>query len=202
MHKLLAIFALSLILPLAGEAHAKKNPNLPSPSFYRDLTLKVRPEGIFRVYMPDGRHQEVNYKFQFGAPVYEEPKINDMTMGIPNNIERSFWDRILLQDGSYFEIGGERLPLTCIFISGQDNRFANIDSPLFPEFIMKIYIIANDFACQGPIRPGWPSTGGKKENWDTYLHYEVRDPTIMLPTDALIRYRWNETSAVLIDKGN
>ena len=62
--------------------------------------------------------------------------------------------------------------------------------------------MANDFSCQGPIRPGWPRTGGNKENWDTYLHYEIRDPTIMLPQDALIRYRWNETKAVLIDKGN
>ncbi len=200
MRSMLIILFVSLLLPIVSSAHTKKSHG-PKPEIYRDLTMKIRDKGIFRVYMPDGRHQEVNYEFKFGEPVYVEPKISDVHLD-PRKPEvmRSFWDRIMLQDGSFFEIGGERLPLTCIFVSGQDNRLSGSDSPLVPDFIMRIYLVANDFACQGPIRPGWPSTGGRKENWDTYLHYEVRDPTIMLPSDALIRYRWNEFSAVLIDR--
>ncbi len=200
MRNMLIVLFVSLLLPAFSSAHSKKSHG-PEPKVYRDLTLKIREKGIFRVYMPDGRHQEVNYEFKFGEPVYAEPIINDIHLDPTKpQVLRSFWDRIMLQDGSFFEIGGERLPLTCVFVSGQDNRLSGSDSPLVPDFILRVYIVANDFACQGPIRPGWPSTGGKKENWDTYLHYEVRDPTIMLPSDAVIRYRWNEFNAVLIDR--
>ncbi len=116
---------------------------------------------------------------------------------------RLFWDRILVKDGSFVMINGEKLPLTCVVLSGQDNRFADPKSisPLIPEFVLKIYFVANDFSCQGPLKPGWPETGGREENWDTYLYYEIKDPTIMLPVDAKIRYKWNEFNVTLVDKG-
>ena len=116
---------------------------------------------------------------------------------------RSFWDRILFTDDSFININGEKLPLTCIFIIGQDNRFTDpkMNSPLLPEFILKVYLVANDYSCQGPMKPGWPATGGRQENWNSYIYYEVRDPTIMLPVDAKLRYRWNDYNVVLIDRG-
>jgi len=33
-----------------------------------------------------------------------------------------FWDRIFVSDGSFLEVGGDRIPLACVFVSGVDNR--------------------------------------------------------------------------------
>lgn len=194
-----------LISTLVASASTEAAPTklkAPGPAFYREFTMRIRPEGTFRVYMPDGRNSDINYKFEFGEFAYPEVKIGDYLIepGKPE-FSRSFWDRVFLKDGSYLEIGGEKLPLTCVVISAQDNRFAGKKSPTIPDYIIRIHLVANDFACQGPIRPGWPNTGGRKENWDTFLHFEVKDPTIMLPTDTEVRYRWNEYSAVWIDAG-
>lgn len=195
--------SLVLIYSLAiASAAFGANPPKPGPEFYRALTMKIRPDGELRIFMPDGRHQDIKYHFKFGAAVYQEPMIGDVRWNYPSNeILRSFWDRILFEDESFLEVGGERVPLTCIYIQGQDNRFSGQSGPVLPELIVRVFLVANDYACQGPIRPGWPSTGGRRENWDTYLHYEVRDPTIMLPQDVKLRYRWNEFDAVLIDRG-
>lgn len=193
------IFALAVFSSVSW-GHSKHTPN---PEEYRALTLKIRTDGHFRIYMPNGQHQDVKYHLKFASPLWEKPIVSDFPHSSEkqHSFTRSFYDKVFLDDESYLEVGGEQVPLTCVYVNGQDNRFANIDSPLFPEFIMKIFIIANDYSCQGPIRKGWPSTGGKKEAWDTYLHYEVKDPTIMLPQDAVVRYRWNESNAILIDEG-
>jgi hypothetical protein len=116
----------------------------------------------------------------------------------PNKFYRTFYDRIFLKDGSKINVGDDFLPLTCIFIKGQDNRYSGNTSPLFPKIVLKVYLVANDFSCIGPINPGYPDNGGKEETWDTYLNFEIRDPTIMLPVESLFRYRWNEFKAILI----
>ncbi|UOF01364.1 hypothetical protein [Bdellovibrio reynosensis] len=169
---------------------------------YRNLTLKVRTAAEFMVPFP-GMKSSITYSFEFAEPAYQLPIISDIHMASsPVYFYRNFWDRIFFKDGSYMEINGERLPLTCMFISGQDNRYGQKDSsPLFPEFVIRVYLVANDYSCQGPKKPGWPEVGGKEENWDTYIHYEIKDPTIMLPVDAKIRYRWNEFNMVLVDRG-
>lgn len=196
---LLSVVGISII---GQRAEAASRPSAPGPAFYREFTMRLQRKGTFRVFMPDARHADINYSFEFGEPVYPEVKIGDYLVE-PRKPEfnRSFWDRILLKDGSYVEIGGEKLPLTCVVVSAQDNRFSGPKSPLIPDYIMRIKLVANDFSCQGPIRPDWPFSGGRKENWDTYIHFEVKDPTIMLPTDAEIRYRWNEFNAIWIDAG-
>ena len=185
-----------LLTPFARAASAS------DPAFYRALTSSIRPDGQFRIYMPDGRNQDVSYHFKFGNVIYKEPMLNDWHWDPPHKeFLRTFWDRIAFTDESYLEVGGERIPLTCVFVHGQDNRFSGSYNPLEPEVIIQVYLVANDYSCQGPIRPGWPTSGGKKESWDTYLYYEVRDPTIMLPQDTKLRFRWNEFNAILIDKG-
>lgn len=191
-----------LIAFVSSNAWAAKKPPAPETAFYRQFTQRLRTEGEFKVPMPSGS-MHFDYKFEFGDPIYPQPlssdTIYDSSRPDGTSIIRLFWDRIWLKDGSYVTIEGEQIPLTCVFISGQDNRYAGAPiSPLFPEFIIKVYLVANDIGCQGPIRPGWPKTGGKKENWDTYIHYEIRDPTIMLPMDTLLRYRWNEFPAILV----
>ena len=175
----------------------------PAAETYRELTLKIRTDGHFRIYMPNGDHQEVKYHLKFAKPLFDKPIVSDIHdfNAKKHSFSRSVYDKVFLEDESYLEIGGEQVPLTCVYVDGLDNRFSNGMTPLFPEFVMKIYLVANDYSCKGPIRKGWPTTGGKKDAWDTYLHYEVRDPTIMLPQDAIVRYRWNESSAVLIDEG-
>ena len=196
------IFLMSLLF-VSVSAFGRPKTSAPNVQFYRDLTLKIRSSGEFLIPFP-GTQSSIKYSVSFGQPVYEVPKMYDTHLNDKDPyFYRSFWDRILFKDGSFLEVNGEKLPLTCIFISGQDNRFSDKMnySPLLPEFILKVYLVANDFSCQGPIKPGWPETGGKQENWDTYLYYEIKDPTIMLPMDAKLRYRWNEYNVVLVNKG-
>ena len=196
MKRLLSVTALLLIANLALAKSVKPD----GPEVYRKFTMALRTEGEFKVPMPDHGDLHYSYKFEIGDPIYSEPIISDLASDVdhPKLFFRRFWDRIWLKDGSYALIGGDQVPLTCIFISGQDNRYNAKTSPTTPDFIIDVYLVANDFTCKGPIKPGWPQSGGKKENWDTYLHYEVRDPTIMLPVEAQLRYRWNEFPAILV----
>ncbi len=180
----------------------------PPVEFYRDLTNKIRASGEFLIPTP-GAQASISYQFELDRPVLPIPMVYDsqaLSGDGGNSVEkffyRVFWDRILFKDGSFLLVNGEKLPLTCVFVEGQDNRYSDRKlNPLLPEFVIKIYLVANDFSCQGPIKPGWPATGGREENWDTYLYYVIKDPTIMLPMDAKLRYRWNEYSVVLKDGG-
>ena len=162
---------------------------------YRQLTMKIRSEASFEVPAIGTKHR-FEYKFEFAEPIYPEPIAHEYL--IAERTYRNFWDRIFLKDGSRLIVNDEEIPLTCIFVSGQDNRFNGLADPRFPEFIMRIYLVANDYTCTGPINPSWPANGGKKEMWDTYVHYEVKDPTIMLPMEPMIRYRWNEFKAIWV----
>lgn len=191
-HLLIALISLSALWTEAA----------PSPSelqVYRELTLKIRSQASFRIPMPSNGDMHYDYKLEFGEPIYAQPLVTDVHTDYqkPDRFTRTFYDRIWLKDGSTLRIGGEQVPLTCVFVSGQDNRFSGNTSPTFPQFIMRIYIVANDYACKGPMRPGWPRSGGRPENWDTYAHYEIRDPTIMLPVENRLRYRWNEYVSIL-----
>ncbi len=199
------LISLILLLSISTFADNKfgSTIKIPNAEFYRDLTLKIRTNGEFTIPFP-GLQSSINYSFEFAQPVYDIPMIGDTQLNSKDpSFYRIFFDRILFKDSSYLQVNGEKLPLTCIFVKGQDNRFADkkLYSPLLPEFVIKVYLVANDFSCQGPITPGWPQVGGKEEHWDTYLYYEIKDPTIMLPTDAKLRYRWNEYNVVLVDRG-
>ncbi|ASD63269.1 hypothetical protein [Bdellovibrio bacteriovorus] len=196
--KNLSLFVLAFLV-WASFAQAQ---GLPKAEDYRSLIYRIRTNAEFMIPFP-GMKSSINYSFEFAQPLYDLPIISDMNSSLQGaSIYRHFWDRILLKDGSFIEINGEKLALTCVFVDGQDNRFARKSpSPLFPEFVIRVYLVANDYSCQGPIKPGWPESGGKEESWDTYIHYEIKDPTIMLPVDAKIRYRWNEFNMVLVDRG-
>ncbi len=201
--KILITFIILFSTHVFAENNFGSTIEAPGAQFYRDLTFKVRKSSEFSIPFP-GVQSSINYSFEFDQPVYDMPMIGDTQMNSKDPyFYRSFFDRILFKDGSYLEVNGEKLPLTCIFISGQDNRFADkkLYSPLFPEFVLKVYLVANDFSCQGPITPGWPDTGGKEQHWDTYITFDIKDPTIMLPMDAKLRYRWNEYNMVLVDRG-
>ena len=200
MKSLFILWNLVLLLS-AGNSLASTPPPgpMPDPMVYRQFTLKIRKAASFFVPVPT-TDMHFNYQLEFGAPIYSEPKIQEFAPNPehPERVYRFFWDRIFVKDGSHMILNGEQVPLTCIFVQGQDNRWAADPNPLFPEFLMKVMLVANDFQCVGPIRPNWPLDGGKKENWDTYIEYTVRDPTIMLPQDALLRYRWNGFHSVLL----
>lgn len=168
--------------------------------YYRALTLSVRESATFKIALPNGEDTVFSYNLEFADPVYQMPIWGNLVLdpNSPNKFYRTFYDRIFLKDGSKINVGDDFLPLTCIFIKGQDNRYSGNTSPLFPKIVLKVYLVANDFSCIGPINPGYPDNGGKEETWDTYLNFEIRDPTIMLPVDSLFRYRWNEFKAILI----
>lgn len=172
-----------------------------STQIYRDLSLKVRDQLTMKLSTPF-QTDEVSYTLQKGLPLYAVPAINDLFLS-PGSTQfiRSFWDKISLQDTSTFSVGTENIPLTCIYIEGHDNRFSGKTGPLIPDFALKAYLVANDYTCTGPINPQWPTSSTRKEAWDTYIYFEIRDPTIMLPTDITIRYRWQEFKAMPVDRG-
>lgn len=206
MQKLTKIFPVLIILGLTFTSIVKAEPTEQEKKFYRELNLSLRKSAKFFIPMPGLQKTDFSYNLEFDQPLWQEPIIGDMPSdgGDPTRkgqFYRSFFDKIFLKDGSVIKLNGEEIPLTCVFINGQDNRFSGNPSPVFPQFIMKVYLVANSFSCQGPIRPGWPETGGKKEAWDTYIYFEIRDPTIMLPSENKLRYRWNEYEAILVDDG-
>lgn len=196
----LILFALMSIGFVTHHAYAEATPS--EKQFYRELVLKIRTQGEFKIAFPNETDQVFKYQFEFDQPKWEEPKIAEHTLYQPESIEkkyiRFFWDKIFTKEGSYIELGGEQIPLTCVYVSAQDNRFSDLSSPSIPEFVLKVYLVTNDWMCTGPLNPGWPSDGGKKEAWGTYLHYSVNDPTIMLPVDAVLRYRWSEYESILV----
>jgi hypothetical protein len=194
--KILINFALTFCFFISVSAFADGSPE--ELRFYRELTLKIRPEATFKIPMLD-RDLLFDYKLEAGNPIYPQPMVADTKLrNDPKKFYRMFWDRIFVKDGSRIVLNGQEVPLTCIFIIGQDNRFSGLKDPRFPQFIMKVYLVANDFTCTGPLNPGFPQNGGKEQAWDTYIYYEIKDPTIMLPVEAKLRYRWNESSAVLV----
>jgi hypothetical protein len=183
--------------------HAKPDATPAEKKFYRQMVLRIRNAAEFKVPMPANGDLHFSYKLEFADPKWPETSTGEYLMtddsGYPNGkFIRFFWEKIFLKDGSYIEVGGEQIPLTCIHVDGQDNRKSGKNGPLMPDFILKIKFVANDWTCTGPINPGWPENGGKKESWDTYLQYTIKDPTIMLPVDAELRYRWSEFQAVLV----
>lgn len=192
----------TVIILSTGAAHAETSSIADSAALYRAMDLKIRAKSSFRVPMPSGGDLSFTYELKLGNPKFLEPLVNDffLTAGTDKFI-RNFWDKIYLQDGSVLNVGGESVPLTCVFVRGQDNRFSQKDTPLLPDFVLRVYLVANDFTCLGPINPGWPNNGGKRETWDTYVYFEIRDPTIMLPTETKIRYRWTELPAYVVDQG-
>lgn len=202
MKKMFLIFGALFTLGALADHMPFPGKEIPKEDYYRALTLKLRQKAEFEIPFP-GMTSSISYSFSWDKPIYEKVVLGDAHLDQNKPyFMRMFFDRILFGTDSYLLINGEKLPLTCVFIDGQDNRFMdNKTNPLFPDLILKVYLVANDFSCQGPIKPGWPMTGGKEENWDTYLYYEIRDPTIMIPTEAKLRYRWNEYHVVLVDRG-
>jgi len=169
---------------------------------YREFTQRVRSSGVFEIPMASGGNQKFEYQFAQGAPRTSEPTTTDIYLDTTGDLfVRRFFDKIYLKDGSSIVLNGERIPLTCVVIDGRDNRFSGKDSVLIPDFVLRVYLVANDYTCTGPINPQWPQSSGRRETWETYLYFEVRDPTIMLPAEIKLRYRWNEFPAIVSDAG-
>ena len=190
-------YLLFLIALIIGWGLAQAETEVQNASTYRALVLKIRTMENFKIAMPSGGDQHFSYQFIYSDPLWQIPLMSDFQLDPDKKkFYRHFWEKILLQDGSTVQVEGDKVPLTCIYVDGQDNRFAK-ESPLIPDYILKVYLVANDFTCTGPINPGWPNNGGKKESWDTYVYFEIRDPTIMLPTKAKIRFRSLEFPAIV-----
>ena len=168
---------------------------------YSELISRIRTEESFEINLPGGTNLEFRYELSQAEPMFAEPLFAEISGFSESSFYRLFWQKIFLYPNSFLIFGQEQVPLTCIFIEGQDNRASGTHTPLLPELILKVYLVANDFTCTGPINPGWPGNGGRREAWSTYLYFEVRDPTIMLPTEILLRYRWNEFHSILADAG-
>ena len=189
----------TMVMSLVGITQSLAQ-EMPAPSYYRDMVLRTRKTATFSLPLPGNRSIDIKYGFEWDRPQKMAPDVFRLDDIInPGKFDVNFWDRIFTTAESEFSFdNSDFLPLTCVFVSGQDNRFSNKTSPLIPDYVFKVYVVANDFSCTGPINPGWPGNGRPKENWETYLYYEIRDPTVMLPTNAIFTYRRNAFNVVLL----
>lgn len=182
------IFSMAVILSFF--AHAR--PKADDIKYYRDLTMNIRTDATFKAVMI-GFEQQFSYHFELAQPIYPMPIVSEARLGLDQKkFYHAFWDRISLNDHSYINIGDQQVPLTCIFVQGQDNRFAGKENPKLPGILLKIYLVANDPLCIGPLNPNYPDDGGIREAWDTYFYYEIADLANMTPKAIKIRNHWNE----------
>lgn len=195
MYTILRLLKISIFISLSG-SFAQGKISTEDMKTYQELAKKVRSSAEFFVPMPGVSTSEISYSMQIDRQKQE--LITNEYVFENKDTMIFFWDRYFLKDESYLLINGEKIPLTCLVIKGQDNRKSKKENnnPLIPDFIIDVTLVANEYTCTGPLNPNFPWSG-KKEMWNTYLHYRVIDPTIMLPTDAGLRYRWNEFEAVL-----
>jgi hypothetical protein len=194
----LSFFLTLLFGSVAMAAELVVDSGLEKPEYYRQLVKRVRPQGRFTLYAVNGQHQTISYNFAWGDAKDSETNLVDIREAYDDTkFHRLFWDRIFTLEDSVLRVANEEIPISCVYVYGEDHRYGTKRGPLFPEFVLKVYIVANEFTCTGPKNPGFPHNSGRDEMWDTYLYYEIRDPTIMLPTEAKLRYRWNESHVVL-----
>lgn len=186
-----AVWTMQTPLAVADDQHEAE-----LRTFYRELALKIRNDSTFSIPMPDA-DREVHISFNWGEPKNTEPQVFPSVQS-DGTTERYFFDPIFTKDGSYMMIGERKVPITCLHIFGRDSRELVNPNPTFPKLLLFVRIVANDFSCVGPKKPGWPETGGREETWDTFIYYKIPDPTIMLPVDAVLRWRWNEYNAILM----
>lgn len=183
-------FFFTLLTLLCNLAFAE--PSSSEKQFYRDLTRHLSSVGTFSITMA-GTQQKIHFEYSLAKPIYAEPIVVDARIGLnPQYFFRSFWDRIFLSEGSYLELDGKRMPLTCVFINGQDNRYADITDPRIPQILMRVYLVAKDKTCVGPLNPNYPHDGTVEENWDSYLYYELKHPETLFPTGSRVRTNWND----------
>lgn len=196
------IFILNVILIFNFALGSDKFP-IEIKSEYRNLLASLKSQGTLKIVTPGLNDDPIIY---FELKIDKETTLGNsryvdiyLDPGQQDQYIRKFYERIFLTDESFIKVNNETIPLTCIFVEGQDNRNLQIDSPLFPKIIFDVYLVANDYSCTGPINPSWPEQGGKEETWDTFLRYVIKDPTIMQPTDTYLRLRWNEYRTILVN---
>lgn len=173
-----------------------------TPQAYRNYVLALPATMNFSAVTPWGLG-EVSYSLKWSAPLISLPAMASYPAldGDPTKNFVEFFDRIALTPDSFIKIGELTIPLTCIWVHGQDNREVDGDDPLIPKQVYRYILVANDFSCSGPINPGWPENGLKKEYWDTYVELLIKDLTIYRPAEATLRYRWNETKMIVKEIG-
>jgi hypothetical protein len=156
----------------------------------------------FEVENPLGS-TEVNYNLKWDAPLLALPSISILPEmgGDPTQHYVEFYDRISSSMDSVLTVGNVALPLTCVWVHGQDNTERDDGDPLIPKYVLRMLLVANDFSCTGPINPGWPGNGQRKELWDTYVEILIKDFTLYKPAEAKLRYRWNESRMIVKDVG-
>jgi len=186
------MIGLATLIALATPARAAVP--TPPPAAYRQLVKSVPLEGSFKILMP-GRRRPVRIAYRiagWGKGRDPEPILMSRDSG-------QFFDWNFTTEGSSLKVEGdeeESLPLTCVHVRGQDNRASRTRNPLFPEVLLRVFLVANDAACVGPLNLN-VELGGRRELWDTYLYFEVHDPQTMLPLEVKLRYARNEYHALL-----
>jgi len=191
--KSIMVFGFVMFLSLFSQAKQISD----GVQFYRDMTNKIRKDAEFNVAMP-GFDKAIHYHIELAKPIYAMPIVQDAMLGQDHSkFFRTFFDRIFLSN-SYVTVGSETIALTCIFVHGLDNRYAGPTDARLPNFYLKIYFVANDPTCVGPLSPDYPNDGGIPEAWDTYFYYEIKNVAEMLPKAGKIRLHWNEFAADFI----
>jgi len=198
---LLAASALAQDIPALRPEELAMNPATPpTAEFYRRLLLNMRREGNFQLHLPGQKVASVSYRLQWNVSrlTHSAPKF----YGSPDAQVRNWSDHVWTAEGSTLTVeNAERpLPIDCVFVQGQDNLGAYRRPAVIPRFVLKLFFVANDPECRGPINNDPTLYSVTPFLWDTFLQYEVRDTTVFLPLEPKLRYFRNE-AALIWDNG-
>jgi hypothetical protein len=196
---LTTVLFLSSAQASAVASFASENPDLVAE--YRRDVLAIPAQMKFEVRSPLGS-AEVSYQLTWDEPAALLPETSRFpSLSSPDAYFIEYYDRIFLAPGSQMNVGSRVLPLTCIWVHGQDNRPWITFDPLIPLKVMRILLVANDFACEGPFNPGWPGNGKPKETWDTYIEIQLKDLALYRPSHSSLRFRNVETELAVTEVG-
>jgi len=192
--------------PVGAEGGLRKTP----AQEYREIAMRLRPEGKFRFPIPGAGTgagaPKVSYRITgwthaFGKAPHVIEMSADPLRGLeglspevdralgparPGAVYRHFYDRIGVAEGSTITGVGtdaEPVPIDCVYVHGSDYRYSGHTYPEVPPMRLRVYLIANDPACRGPkwIALDPPYKTYRSKSW---LFFEVEDTATMQPRNA------------------
>lgn len=170
----------------------------PEREFYRRLFLNIPREGNFSLELPGfGKSTEIQYKFDWNSPLLDLTKLD--LKGSEKSMHRIWEDRVMtVRNASWLTIEGlsqGKLPITCVYVFGQDTLNPKGKPNDFPRFILKVQLVINDNDCKGPVETKPDVYVTNTDLWETALTFQLRGDgatNLMYPIEPKLRYLRNE----------
>ncbi|MBS1984086.1 MAG: hypothetical protein JST16_07925 [Bdellovibrionales bacterium] len=143
-----------------------------NPALYRKIALSI-PANYSLVHRSLTGDLPVSWSVTQMQPAQAEPTVFDTSSDDSDSVE--FYDRILFGAGSKLTANGRVLPLTCLWVHGSHHSHAPQNQRIL---LRRLYLVASDTTCTGPVKPGLPPEGNPELNWDSYIYFEQATPAL------------------------